>query len=99
MLEGCHSSLVRKIYDAGLDNILLIALVHCMRPHFDAVQSKDYDAGGKYIRKWVPELAAVPAEHIHAPWRMTAEEQESCGVRLPEHYPLPLSGTRYYDAP
>ncbi len=61
-------------------------------------QSKDYDADGRYIRRWVPELAAVPTEHIHQTWRMTKEEQQRCGVQLPADYPLPIPGTRYHEA-
>lgn len=63
-----------------------------------ALQGKDYDPEGRYIRKWVPELSGVPPEHIHQPWRMTAEQQAACRVRLPEHYPLPIDGTRYTEA-
>lgn len=32
------------------------------------LQSLKFDPHGEYIRRWVPELANVPGEAIHAPW-------------------------------
>ena len=31
-------------------------------------QAKKFDGDGTYIRRYVPELADVPIEHLHAPW-------------------------------
>ncbi|MGE0876663.1 MAG: deoxyribodipyrimidine photo-lyase [Burkholderiales bacterium] len=31
-------------------------------------QSERFDADGMFIRRYVPELADVPLEHLHAPW-------------------------------
>ena len=39
-------------------------------------QSKDYDADGAYVRHWLPELANVPTEKVHEPWKMSKDEME-----------------------
>jgi deoxyribodipyrimidine photo-lyase len=31
-------------------------------------QSQKFDPDGTYIRRYVPELAEVPTEHVHEPW-------------------------------
>ena len=33
------------------------------------LQSQNFDPDGNYIRKWVPELASLSTEEIHAPWK------------------------------
>ena len=35
------------------------------------LQGEKFDPGGDYVRRWVPELAGLPADTIHRPW--TAE--------------------------
>ncbi|HEX5802636.1 MAG TPA: deoxyribodipyrimidine photo-lyase [Azospira sp.] len=53
-------------------------------------QSEKFDGDGKFIRRYVPELAAVPSRWLHAPWRMPAAEQAACGVVIGRDYPAPL---------
>ena len=31
-------------------------------------QGERYDPDGSYVRRYVPELAGVPAKHVHQPW-------------------------------
>jgi len=33
-------------------------------------QSQKFDPDGRYIRRWIPELADVTDKNIHAPWKM-----------------------------
>jgi len=53
-------------------------------------QSHKFDADGKYIRKWVPELSKVPSKFIHEPWKLDAAALQSYGVVLGETYPKPM---------
>lgn len=53
-------------------------------------QSEKFDPDGRFIRSYLPELARVPARHLHAPWRMSAAEQEACATVIGRDYPLPV---------
>ncbi len=53
-------------------------------------QSEKFDPDGKFIRRYVPELAAVSNKYIHAPWLMGRLEQENLGVVIGRDYPAPV---------
>ncbi len=53
-------------------------------------QSERFDPQGKFIRRYLPELASVPDRFIHAPWRMTAHEQSACAVIIGRDVPAPI---------
>jgi deoxyribodipyrimidine photo-lyase len=54
------------------------------------LQGEKFDAEGAYVRRWVPELAHLPAKYIHAPWTAPAEVLASAGVVLGDSYPRPI---------
>ncbi len=54
------------------------------------LQGQRFDPAGDYVRRWVPELARLPAAHLHAPWEAPPAVLEAAGVQLGETYPRPI---------
>ena len=53
-------------------------------------QSERFDPGGKFIRRYLPELAEVPDKYVHAPWTMPAGVASEAGCVLGHDYPAPV---------
>ena len=53
-------------------------------------QGRKFDPDGAYVRRWVPELAKLPTEHLHEPWSAPPEILARAGVRLGDTYPKPI---------
>jgi len=50
-------------------------------------QSEKFDAQGKFIKRYLPQLAGLSDKVIHAPWLAKPMELVSAGVRLGDNYP------------
>ncbi|MGQ9548734.1 MAG: cryptochrome/photolyase family protein [Roseiflexus sp.] len=53
-------------------------------------QGQTFDPRGVYVRRYLPELDAVPDRYIHAPWTMPRIEQQRYGVIIRRDYPAPI---------
>ncbi|WP_042661747.1 DASH family cryptochrome [Haloferax sp. ATB1] len=53
-------------------------------------QANRYDEDAEYVKTWLPELDAVPAEYAHEPWKLSEDEQATYGVELGVDYPEPM---------
>ena len=54
------------------------------------LQGRKFDPAGAYVRRWVPEIAALPDRFIHQPWKATALELAAAGITLGKTYPEPI---------
>jgi deoxyribodipyrimidine photo-lyase len=54
------------------------------------LQGEKFDPDGGYVRRWVPELARLPAKLIHQPWSAAPLELASAGIKLGTTYPHPI---------
>ena len=59
--------------------------INTIRIYNPVKQGQDQDPEGTFVRRWVPELSAIDAAHLHTPW--TAE---NAGRVLGKAYPFPI---------
>jgi deoxyribodipyrimidine photo-lyase len=53
-------------------------------------QSEKFDPKGKFIKRYLPQLAALEAADIHAPWEAKPLALQAAGISLGKDYPLPV---------
>ncbi len=53
-------------------------------------QSEKFDAEGKFIRRYLPQLGTLSKAAIHAPWKAKPLELQMAGITLGRDYPLPV---------
>ena len=63
---------------------------HYRRIYNPARHMERFDPRGAYVRRYVPELRAVPDEYLSEPWTMPADVQRRCGTVIGRDYPGPI---------
>ena len=54
------------------------------------LQGEKFDPDGRYVHRWVPELAKLPDEFLHKPWLAPANILKTADVELGGTYPKPI---------
>lgn len=64
--------------------------INALRIDSPIKQAADQDPDGEFLARWLPELAAVPAEHRAAPWELPPLLAQAHGFELDRDYPAPI---------
>jgi deoxyribodipyrimidine photo-lyase len=64
--------------------------INTLRIYNPYMQGERFDADGTFIRRWVPELHALPADWIHRPHEMPPLVQAMYGFRVDRDYAVPF---------
>ncbi|MDI1315977.1 deoxyribodipyrimidine photo-lyase [Flavobacterium sp.] len=64
--------------------------INTIRIYNPIKNSEDHDSDGIFIKKWLPELAEIPVELIHEPWKLNVIEQQFYNCEIGLDYPLPI---------
>ena len=58
------------------------------------LQTERFDPHRRYLRRWLPEIAALPDAWIHKPWEAPPEVWRAAGLTPGKEYPLPAVDLR-----
>jgi len=64
--------------------------INTLRIYNPVKNSYEHDPEGLFIKKWVPELAHIPSEFVHEPWKLTPMEQLLYEFEIGQSYPNPI---------
>ncbi len=53
-------------------------------------QGERFDPDGAYVRRWLPELAALPAQWLHQPYAAPSAVLQAANIELGRDYPRPI---------
>ena len=87
-LGRCFLDLEPGIHYPQLQMQAGVTGINALRIYNVTKQGKDQDPDGKFIRRYLPELARVPLEHLHEPWKMPRKLQVQLGCLIGEDAPL-----------
>jgi deoxyribodipyrimidine photo-lyase len=81
---GNNSTSWQWIAGSGLDSA---PYFHVFNP---VAQGERFDPAGRYVRRFVPELARLPDRFLHRPWEAPDAVLRGAGVLLGHDYPRPV---------
>jgi len=55
------------------------------------LQAERYDVNRDYIRRWIPEVAALPDKYVHRPWTTPKSILDLINLRPGRDYPSPIT--------
>jgi len=64
--------------------------INMLRIYNPVKNGQEHDPKGLFIKKWIPELNALPETLVHTPWLITSFETSIYEFELGKNYPRPI---------
>lgn len=64
--------------------------INTLRIYNPVKQSREHDPEARFLRRWLPELADLDNDSIHAPWTLTPLESLMLDFQPGRDYPVPV---------